>query len=77
MKKFRLLAAMCVLVLALGAMTACGGNNTQSTGASPETTVDTTAPETTAPETTAPETTAPETTVDTTAPETAAETTAE
>ena len=38
MKKFRLFAAMCVLVLALGAMAACGGNNTQSTGASTETT---------------------------------------
>lgn len=72
MKKFRLFAAMCVLVLALGAMTACGGNNTQSTEASTQTS----APETTAPDTTAPETTA-DTAADTAAPETAADTTAE
>lgn len=33
MKKFRLFAAMCVLVLALGAMTACGGKATADTSA--------------------------------------------
>ena len=41
MKKVRGFAAMCVLVLAMGAMTACGGNNKETTGAPAETVAET------------------------------------
>lgn len=71
MKKFRLFAAMCVLVLALGAMAACGGNSTESTTAPVETTADTTVDESTA------DTTVSESTADTTVDESTADTTVE
>ena len=87
MKKFRLFAAMCVLVLALGAMTACGGNSTESSAPTTESVgtdnnagADTTTPDTTAPESTedsAAESTPDTTTADTTADTTTGESTAE